>query len=224
MRITHRDFRLLRDLLLSHVLARDQILELGYFGSLTRANTRLRELCHAGLARRLPVPYYRQSLYSGTKRAAELMDRNIARLVEGRSATPRFIQHSLATTSVRVALCRRTSAEWRFEQQLWRKLPALGVEVRPDGLLITSTRTFIEIDLGHASANKYKEKLESYGVLARSGLCGELYGFESFRLLTVTTGALRARHLRQLQPYEAGFDHLVQTFEECGATQIHSWS
>lgn len=213
-----------KDLIYSLAWYRDQAIHLRYFTSVTRANSRFRELCKEGFLRRLQTPFLQQSIYIATQRAAELMDGKIARLVSGRLGSPQFLRHCLSVTNTRIALIRRTAGEWRFEQELWRKLPSQGIEVRPDGLVTASTPIFVEVDLGHAAPSRFKEKLQGYAFLAHSGLCRELYGFEYFRLLTVTTGALRARHLRNLLPHDSGFEHIVQTFEECGVTPIPSWS
>jgi len=225
VRVTKRDIMLLRELALSHVLCRDHFLELGYFNSITRANTRLRELKRLELLRRLETPFFGQSLYMATKRAAEVVDARISSLIAGRTSSPRFVQHALSVTNVRIALQRKSSAAWRFEQQLWRKIQgSKGLELRPDGLLMASLPIFVEVDMGRASAPRFKEKLTGYQALARSGQCQSLYGFSQFRVLVVTTGPLRSRHLRRLQPSDAGFELLVQTFDEVGATPITPWS
>lgn len=225
MRVTKRDIRLLRDLALSHVLSRDQFLHLGYFNSITRVNTRLRELGSLGMVRRLESPFFGQGLYIASKQAAEVVGERISSLIDGRTSSPRFVQHAMSVTNVRIALQRKSRAEWRFEQQLWRKIRgSKNIEVRPDGLLMASLPIFIEVDMGHVSAPRFKEKLCSYQELSTSGQCQSLYGFSQFRVLTVTTGQLRARHLRRLQPSHAGFELLVQTFEEVGAIPITPWS
>lgn len=225
MRVTNRDLRVLRDLALSQVMFRDQFRELGYFNSITRVNTRLRELRRLDLVRRLESPFFGQSLYIATKRAAEVVDARISSLIEGRTSSPRFVQHALSVTNVRIALQRKSSAAWRFEQQLWRKIQGSNEhELRPDGLLMASLPIFVEVDMGHASALRFKEKLSTYQALADSGRCQSLYGFSQFRVLVVTTGPLRSRHLRRLQPSDAGFELLVQTFDEVGATPITPWS
>jgi len=224
-RITRRDITVLRDLALSHVLSRDQLIELSHFGSITRANTRMRELIGLGFARRLESPFFGQSLFMVTKQAAEVVGERISGLIENRASSPRFVQHALSVTNVRIALQRKSSAAWRFEQQLWRRIQGSKEhELRPDGLLMASLPILVEVDMGHASAPRFKEKLTAYQALARSGQCQSLYGFSQFRVLVVTTGPLRSRHLRRLQPSGAGFELLVQTFDEVGATPITPWS
>jgi hypothetical protein len=224
MRLTKRDISVVRDVALSHVLSRDQLIELGYFSSVTRVNTRLRQLIDVGLIARLDTPFFQQSLYRATKAAAEVVGERIAPLIEGRSASPKFVVHALQTTTIRIALTKKFNAAWRFEQQLWRKVCANGPEVRPDGLIVSAPPIFIEVDLGHASFPRVKEKIASYQALADSGRCEELYGFSDFRLLAITTGPLRAQHLRRAIPANARFDCLIQTFADLAITQISPWS
>ena len=224
--LTSRDISLIRDIGLSHLLSRDQIISLGYFTSVTRANTRLRELALLDLVKRLDTPFLGQSLYMAGENTHELVGDNVARLLEKRTGSPRFVQHALSVTNVRIALLAQGAKDWRFEQQLWRTIGGNSpIEVRPDGLVYTTKLPmFIEVDLGHVSPAKFSEKLRSYGILISSGMCPTLYGFDAFRLLTITTGSLRARHLRKLQPLASKFEHLVQTFEEIGIPKIGCWS
>jgi hypothetical protein len=207
------------------VLSRDQILHLRYFGSATRANTRLRALVKLQLIKRYETAFYSQGLYIPGPSASEVTGERIARIIGGRSGSPRFLQHALSVTNVRIALSRKSEGQWRYEQQLWRSCEETPrFEVRPDGLFLASTPIFVEVDLGHVAPAKFAEKLRFYARLSESGNCASLYGFPAFRLLTVTTGSLRARHLRRLLPREAAFELLVQTFEEVGAAPISSWS
>jgi len=207
---------------LSQLLSRDQILGLHYFGSVTRANTRLRSLIELGLVDRLETPFFNQSLYVSTRRAMEVVGEKISPLIGARVGSPRFVQHALTVTNTRIALMTKSGGDWRFEQQLWRKFDRF--ETRPDGLLIASQPTFVEVDMGHVSPAKFKAKLRAYEALARSEACQDLYGFSSFRLLTVTTGSLRARHLRHLTQSGCGFESRVQTFAELGVTPINPFS
>lgn len=222
MKLTHRDQALVRDLAYSHVLSRDQFLELGYFGSITRVNTRLRELSSLGVVESLETPFFTQRLYVAGSKAKHVLSDRLSNLIRGREQTPRFLQHALATTNVRIALTRKSGSGWKFEQELWRKLD--GIEIRPDGLLGSNTPVFIEVDMGHVAPAKFREKLFAYEALETSGRCHGLYGFREFRVLTVTTGPLRAKHLQRLMPPDASFSFLAQTFADIGATPISSWS
>jgi len=222
MRVTMRDIRLVRDMALSHLLSRDQIIGLNYFGSVTRANTRLRSLIEIDLVDRLETPFYGQSLYIATKRAANVLGDKVSASLEARVGSPRFVQHSLTVTNTRIALTAKSGGDWRFEQQLWRKFDRF--EIRPDGLLLASQPTFIEVDMGHVAPSKFRAKLLSYEALAQSRSCQDLYDFPSFRLLTVTPGSNRARHLRHLCPSNPGFEYRVQTFAEIGVAPISPFS
>lgn len=225
MRITKRDVTIIRDLALSHALTRDQFIRLGYFGSITRANTRLRDLIKCGWVRRLSTPFFQQSIYCVTKQAAEVVGERIAPVVRRRSVSPRFLQHALMITESRLALTKTHGGTWFFEQQLWRKLRnGSGREVRPDGLVLSSVASLIEVDLGHVSPAKFREKLLAYQELALSGQCSEFYGFDGFSLLTLTTGKSRARHLNRLTPNDAGFEHQVLTFADIGVAFSNPWS
>lgn len=223
MRLTPRDLHLIRDIGLSHLLSRDQVIELGYFTSVTRANSRLRTLVAGNFITRLSTPFFGQFLYGAGPLAEEVAGERIAPLLVNRAGSPRFVQHALSVTNVRLALLRRGGSAWRFEQQLWRDVR--GQTLKPDGLVLTKhLPAFVEVDLGHVAPKKFKDKLTAYKALARAETCNSLYGFEQFRLLVVTTGTRRSRHLSSLMPPKPGFDYLVQTFAELDIPQIGSWS
>lgn len=225
MRLTPRDIALLRLLAFLMVMSRDQILKFGLFTSVTRLNTRLRQLIKLGLIRRLDTSFFTQSLYILGPKAHEVLTGQEASLAKSRSVSPRFIQHALTVTDVRLALTGRSDGEWRYEQTLWRKLPGLDTyEIRPDGLLIGKVPIFVEVDLGHVSLPKFRKKLVAYRALALSGSCQYLYGFSDFRLLVVTTGKLRSRHLSRQLPSDPGFELLVQTFDDLGVAPTPNWS
>jgi len=220
MILTERDIHIIRDIGLSHVMSRDQIMEL-YFGSVTRTNTRLRELSAIGMVRKLETPFFLQSLYMAGRTASEVVGEKIGPLLERRTSSPRFIQHALSVTNVRLALLKRGAVGWRFEQQLWSTLSS-GHEVRPDGLVsLKGVPTFIEVDLGHVTPSKFAAKLRAYELLM-SGEVARLYGFETFRLLTVTTGPKRAATLSRLR--SSSVEHAVETFEILGIARVGAWS
>lgn len=225
MRVTSRDLKLIHDIALSHLLSRDQIIRLDYFGSVTRTNTRLRALAGIGLVKRLETPFFSQSLYMAGPMAHQVVNERISKLIEGRTGSPRFVRHALSVTEARITLI-RNGGEWRFEPQLHRVLrEGKEYQIRPDGLLLTSSiPVFVEVDLGHVAPAKFREKLLGYHLLATSGRCFDLYGMRSFRLLTLTTGSLRSRRLRSLLPQPPGFEFLCQTFEEAGVRPIPTWS
>lgn len=223
MRFTERDIRLVRDIALSHVLSRDQVIELGYFDSVTRCNTRLRELGAMNAVRQISTPFHNQSLYIAGSLAGELCGDRVERLMADRIGSPRFVRHALSVTNCRIALCKRGGSGWRFEQQLWRTVGKH--EIRPDGLIVLKgIPTFIEVDLGHVSGPKFREKLKGFESLTVGTTCTDIYGFPSFRLLIVSTSPRRVRHLRSLVSDHARLECLVTTFKELGAPSVGCWS
>lgn len=228
MRLTPRDVRLLKDAALSHVLSRDQIIALRYFGSVTRANTRLRSLVSLRLLRRLDTAFFGQGLYSVGPETAELLGPSIYPLVRGRSESPRFTQHALAVTNARIELLRRGASAWRFEQQLWGTVAVGGkrLEVRPDGLaLFADGRALaLEIDLGHVNPSRFQTKLTALDHFVSSGEASARWGVTGLRLLTLTSGKLRARHLQELTPPGCSFPHDCLPFSDFNLSVPGSWS
>lgn len=223
MRLTKRDVQLVRDVSLSHLLSRDQIIQLGYFNSITRTNYRLKKLTDAKFLTALSTPFHAQTLYGAGPLAGEIVGEHVSPLLANRVGSARYVVHAMSVTNIRIALLEKGGRAWRFEQQLWRKLE--GHQIRPDGMVVTSTvPAFVECDMGHVSAFKWQGKLQGFLALARNGSCTDLYGIPTFRLLVVTTGPRRARTLRSLLPSNAGFDYLVQTFAELGVPEVGSWS
>lgn len=227
MKLTDRDVIVIRDLALSHVLSRDQVLALHYFTSVTRANTRLRQLAAIRLVRQIETPFFGQSLYAVGSKAVEILGPRLGAMVSARAESPRFLQHALFTTNVRIELMSRGSTGWRYEQQLRASFDFNGksYEVRPDGLaLMPSCPTAIEVDLGHVAALKFQSKLVAYDAFVRSGQAQRQWSLPTFRLLTLTTAKQRATHLYNLMPENPAFDFLCVPFDELGVPRIGAWS
>lgn len=226
-RLTERDVRLLRDLVLSHVLSRDQAIALGYFGSVTRANARLRGLTGHGLARRIETPFFSQGLYAATPRAADVVGERLSALAASRTGSPRFLQHALCVTNVRAAMLARGAGEWRFEPQLRRafRLGGRDWEVRPDGMAVEGGRLVaVEADLGHVAPAKFREKLRAYAAFVASGECARQWDQPSFTLLVVTTGKTRAARLARLLPDHLGFAYVCKPHDQLGVPFAGAWS
>lgn len=227
MVITPRDADLVRELALSHVLSRDQILALGMFGSITRVNTRLRVLRELGIVRRIETPYFSGSLYVPGVNAPEVLSDRTARLIATRQPSPRFLRHALSVTNIRIALTSKGATEWRHEPMLWRTFEVAGktLEVRPDGMAITPKGpVLIECDMGHVSPSKFASKLVVYHEFQNGGHTKRLYGFDNFNLLIVTTGKLRAERLLKLAPAGCSYGFLAKTFESAGVSMVGGWS
>lgn len=227
MFLTERDHKLVFEVAMSHVLSRDHILALGLFGSVTRVNTRLRVLRELGLVRLLETPFFKGSLYVPGVNAPDVLEGRVARLVANRQPSPRFLQHALATTNIRLAMLAKGATEWRFEPMLWRTFEVAGkkLEVRPDGMAITRKGcVIIECDLGHVAPTKFAAKLDAYHQFLKGGHARRLWQIDDFNLLVVTTGKLRAQRLHELAPGECSYPLIVQTFEELGAAMVGGWS
>lgn len=225
MKLTERDVRLLKDLALSRVLSRDQLLKLGYFESVNRCNRTMARLAGAGYMLVLETPFQRQRLYSASREAAEIVGARTARYLTNRKLTPRFLVHALAVTEVRAALLRRGASSWRFEAQLRHSFTYHGktLEVRPDGMSLSEGKpTLLEVDLGHCSSGKFRAKVAAYRAYALSGAFERAYSAPEIAVLTVTTGSLRKRRLEKLAEGDERFGFL--TFEELGAAKPEVWS
>jgi hypothetical protein len=226
LRITDRDVRIVRDLAMSHAMSRDQLIEL-FFGTVTRANTRLRELQSESFVRRIATPFFTQGIYSIGPNGHLLLGERIERLVANRTPSPRFLQHALCVTNVRLDLVRRGAKAWRFEQQASCSFRYRGkpFEVRPDGLAILPKGIVaVEVDLGHVAPAKYLQKLKGYAAFIASGECNSQWDAPTFSLLTVTTGKLRAARLSRLVPPNCNFEFRCETAEALGIAFPGSWS
>jgi hypothetical protein len=213
---------------LSHVLSRNQLLDLKYFSTVTRVNSRLRGLINEGLVKRLETPFFSQSLYMAAPAASEVVGLKIGPLLASRSGTPRFLQHALSVTNTRIALMRKGASAWRFEQQLKADFISGGktLEVRPDGLAMFRDKGLlaVEVDLGHVNPAKFAEKLRAYDAFIATGECERAWGESTFRLLTLTTGSLRAKHLARSLPSGSTLIHDVLTFDQFGVQAASNWS
>lgn len=227
MRITDRDIQLLRLIALSHAMTRDQIISEGVFSSVTRLNSRLRQLIGLGLARRLETPFFSQSIYCVTPKSADYLGERVGPLVAGRVGSPRYIQHALMVNEARLEMKRRGMTQWRFEQQLWKTFEYGGqrYQIKPDGLAILPDKhVLIEVDLGHTASKKYAEKLKGFDAFVACGLCESAWNVKQLRVLTLTTGERRRRTLESLTPKNARFLHFVLTYQQFNVPLIGAWS
>lgn len=216
MILTPRDVKLVKDVCLSTVLSRSQILSLGYFNSVSRCNKRLKQLADSGYLRALPIPTGQFAYYAGPA-AKRVVGDKIASFLSSRKPSPRHVCHALAATDIRIALAACGYPEWRFEAQLRHSFLWGGVwrEARPDGLAVSPSRVlFVEADLGSVSLKRYAKKLEVYGLYFRSGVFAETFQFSTLCLLTVCSDADRKRRISRLPV--SSISHEVSTFLELG--------
>ncbi len=225
MKLTERDAKLVRDVALSTVLSRNQVLQLGYFSSVSRANRRLQFLCAEGLLQAIDTPFHAQRLYSVGRHTPTVLGDNLSRMLTCRTLTPRFIQHALAVTELRIGLADAASV-WRFEAQVRHQF-SFGnqdIDLRPDGLLLADSEAiFVEADLGHVSMPRFEKRFEGYSNYINGGNYGSVYGRRCPRVLLVTTGDLRKSHLEQVAR-AFGIEIDVKTFSSLSVPVLGGWS
>lgn len=218
--LTERDEELIRDVVSATVMTRDQVLALGYFSSLCRANTRLKELCQHGYLRRVEGTRLgsRQTLYAGDAKAASVvapsMEKEEKEVAKRLRQAPGllFLEHTLRITDVRIAALRSIEAyggTWRFwlyeaqcfhSYQLAAHLPAQVI--KPDAFvrideLPKSARSdwFVEVDMGTVSVARFQRKLEAYKQYLESGTFTETYRRDRFGLVLACRDAKRKERL-----------------------------
>jgi len=230
LQLQRRDIRLIAEIFLNRAMRRSQIIDLGFFGSVGRANARLLRLTRAGLLRRVRLPIetngqqfvYRAGTGAARILAEDLQTDEAAVLRRLGQISPLCLAHTLRIVDVRLAIQRAvtarglTIAKWlpellcRHEYETrtgsgaWRAQvlkPDAYVEISAGG---RSWPHFVEVDLGHVSASRFVEKLQGYGRYLSSGIFEESYGASAFDVLVVTTGEGRGEHLGRLDGVSPG--------------------
>lgn len=226
LRLQPRDVEFLVQLYLRVVLTRDQILRLGVWPSLPRANHRLRKLFDHGFVTRLwPLVgrHGSQGIYCIGKAATPYIARELDVLTSEITANfqcgamPTTLEHLLSITDLEIEFRRSASAQER-KLELWLPERACRHEfevreqsgiwtphvLKPDAYVqLGGLAAFVECDLGHVGSAKFARKLACYALYAELGLCREAYDRDAVAVLTITTGPKRREHLREIA-YEAG--------------------
>lgn len=227
MRLTKRDIRLVKDVALSQILSRDQIIKLGYFGSVTRLNTRVRGLLAESFLSVSSTPFFGQRLYMTGSAASSILDPRIVSLLVRRAPTPRFLQHALAVNETRVALLKSGCVDWRFELQLRHSFLWRGqtIDIRPDGMVRQNgIVTLLEVDMGHQNPKKFQEKLRAYEAFVESGESCAVWGTTDLAVLTMTTGKRRVATLSHHAPDSRWPTFSLTTFQDLGIQVVGGWS
>ncbi len=212
---------------LSHVLSRDQIITLGYFGSVTRLNSRFRHLRSAGYIAVFETPFFSQNLYVAGRAATRVLREGVEQLLSRRLPSPRFVQHALAVTDTRIALMRQGCSDWRFEPQLRHSFLYGGrtIEIRPDGMVRRDgVMTLLEVDMGHVDPAKFARKLAGYQAFKDSGELPRLWGERTLAVQTITTGPLRRARLARLCPGNSEICFGFLTFNDLSIEVVGGWS
>lgn len=241
-----RDCALLADLYGHSILSRDQILGLGFFSSIQRLNMRMHKLAAQALVDRWidPLTPSPASLYLPTLSAAPLISRvlkadlAIVREVIRHKVSPGALRHALQATNARIAFQRAVrSSHFKIEKWLPERRCRHEYSVRnhphtwtrrvfkPDAFFtLLSTRAsfnyFVEVDLGHASAAKIAQKLDSYRDYRRE-MFQPTYQAKKFRVLFITTGRERLVHLLKLANRCTEEPVLFTTFSDLEVSTIN---
>lgn len=199
MVIQDRDLHLLRELGVMRILDREQAKVVAGFGSTTRANARLLALVRAGLLDRFflgTIAGGAKALYSLSAKGAQLAEvphRGFRRTKDQALVADFSVQHQLATNQVYCALKYGTPPIPNVCFQRWLTFQEpihQGLRLIPDGYAEFQTpaetvAAFLEVDLGHERLKVWKEKVENYFQLARSGDFERRFRASRFRTLVV---------------------------------------
>lgn len=220
-RLTERDRHLVQVVALSGAASRSQIMGLGFFESVSRANRRLRYLFDARYLRRTQLATGANSLETvyvlgpnGVPIVAELAAMERAELLRHASRQPErsYLEHHLGVLSLRLMVNRPsveglrpiqflTEPECRHEYRIVRGSKSIRRLIKPDAYVEigsgqASSHFFLEFDRGNCSIRQMKGVFDRYGCYARDGAFGSVYGHGSFEVLVVTTaGKRRIAHL-----------------------------
>jgi protein involved in plasmid replication-relaxation len=238
--LTERDRRLLSLVARFHLLSRDQLMALTPFGSLTRANTRLKALVHIGLLNRKSLPVYpghgsAQSLYYLGKKAAGVVQLNDRSLASQRRQISRWelrqVEHVRAANQVLADFMTALDCSGHSKLEVFRSEPELRQAffdraLVPDGWIawISGGRRFncfIEVDLHHEGLTEWRQKVLAYLDYAESGLHQERFGFAGFRTLVLAKSAARLSNLQQIAIY-AGRLFLFADLHQINRTNVLS--
>jgi len=219
MRLEPRDRQVLAETFASRVIRRDDLISFGLFGSIGRCNARLLQLRTAGFLKLktqlngadLQAPYYSCTAL-GVRLAAGELNIPAAEAIEIHRAGTRdhTLRHSLSCNDLRSKFRRELGGatklklvEWSPELLCRHEFQSSSgkiVTMKPDALAIVNEGghdrfIFIEVDLGNVSLSKFEEKVDRYRLYACSRAFTDVYGADSFLVLTVTTDERRLSHL-----------------------------
>jgi|GEM_PF-1618081 len=242
-----RDIRLVLDLFASRGMSRDQIISLGYFNSIPRANARLCKLVRHGFLNRfihLARGTGSQSLYRAGMAAAKLigstfeLDHKSVHLQLRRDNAPLHLPHTLKLVDLRILFssqakkCGLADFTWTPEYLCCHEyLVAQGAKwlkriIKSDAVAVWKETTgpricFLELDLGHVSSDKFSDKIKSYDRYLKDGAFEEAYPAKSFEVLTITTGQLRLSKLKKLCASNKFLFCTLKELEQIGAFQLN---
>lgn len=227
IRLTARDTDIIRAVYDYRLLTTQQLQTL-FFPSLHQAYARLSSLYHHGFLDRKFLGVHADKMntpimYVLDKRGAELLQSAQGLEVhwskELKHLTTQFLEHTLAINTVRVAVTRAaqdlgyTVLTWKGENEIKADYDYVtirgengrvqSVSVIPDSYFALETpkgkaHFFLELDRGTMTTQRFKTKILAYQVYYGSGAYQRRFETRSLRVLTVTTGAVRALNLQRV--------------------------
>ncbi len=241
-RVTKRDRQIISTVALHGAASRAQVMALGHFSSVSRANRRLRLLCGAKFLRRTYIatgPYLTEAIYvlgpAGASIAVEECDLDPTEMKRQGQRVPErmYLEHHLLGLSVRLLAARvgggvqlvhfLSEPECRHEYEVKsnRRL------IKPDAYALFERAgklhpTFIEVDRGHVSLSQMSGVFTRYRDYLTDGAFTDAYELNGpFTVAVVTTSGLRRiDHLRRL----AGRKSLVVKFTTYRELQAQGFS
>jgi hypothetical protein len=205
-----RDREFLKELSVLRIVDHEQAMAVAGFGSLSRANKRLRKLTHAGLLRRffLGSGGGRKALYSLSQRGAQLADvpaRGLRRPQGAMLVADYFVEHQLAINAIYCAVKFSPISLPGIAFHRWLAFhETVSPELRliPDGYVefhapAGVVAAFAEVDLGTESLSVWKEKTRQYLQLALSGAYRRVFVLDRFRVLVIARSERRQESIRK---------------------------
>lgn len=207
-----RDRHLLVELSRLRVMDREQARLVGGFQSLTRINTRLLALTHAGILTRMAVGTVRgghKFLYSLSRKGARLVGqpfRAVPFKTDTVLAGNLFLEHQLRINALYFQLACQPIPVAGVEVQRWltfREPIAPQLSLIPDAYLELDTpqgvrAMFIEMDLGTESLRIWHRKTQAYLQLALSGAFAARFQHPQFRVIVVVPSERRLHTVREV--------------------------
>ena len=208
---TTRDLLVLRTLVVMRVVQVDDVMAIGRFSSVRRANRRLLKLVRAGLLKRWFVGTAsggQKALYGLSPQGAALIGETRQRLIPWKQdsiiTNSQFLAHQMAVNAVfiqsrfRALLSGLSCERWMtFREPLSPSVPLM-----PDGYLELTRETvvhpmFLEVDLGTESSRVWERKVELYLKFALGSEFEPRFHQKRFRVLVVLHSERRMEAIRR---------------------------
>lgn len=216
--LQERDRQILQGVYKYRLLSRKQIQSLFGFGSLTRVNTRLRQLFDAKLLDRIFTPVFwgsPEAYYCLGIRGAEFIAENakedIFEIKRKRrqilKTSSLFLKHQIAVNEVRIAFelifNNFPDFQLQFQTDNIQIISNRGKVFIPDGYMVFLYQgrifaLFLEIDLGTETLNRIQEKAETYLAFGLSGEYQRQFGNKYFRVLFICSSLERLKNIKRV--------------------------